>query len=105
MRRNYGEPLGADLYGDVDQVDDDEHEPLDLGRAFSDFVTLGRIGLAMHRASNAEPAPSSPGMIDMVQVAPGVYARKPTDRPRKLNPLSRLERLERAFDQLRKEIR
>lgn len=110
-RRNYGEPLPGDLYGDVDQVDD-EDEPLErefdrvgLGQAFRDVLTLGRIGLALHRATAEQPPPSSPGMIDMVEISPGVFARRPTDRPRQQNPISRIAHIHRAFAVLRKEIR
>lgn len=102
MRRipNYGEPIG-ELDGDDDQVDELELERVDLGQAFRDFVTIGKIGLAMHRATARSR--HEDGVIDMVEVSPGIFAREP-GRPRRVNPMSQIERLERAFDALRKGI-
>ena len=98
---NFGEPIEYDDDDELDQVDDQVDDELDLGQAFRDFVSIGRLGLALAKGTRETRA--EPGVIDMVEVAPGVFAPRPPAR-RARNPIERLERIEREFSRLKREV-
>lgn len=100
-----GEPI--EYEPELDQVDedldDDERAPeLELGQAWRDFVALGRFGMALQQAT---PRRAEPGVIDMVEVAPGIYARRQNPRPTEGGPLGRIDAIQRAFARLQRDFR
>lgn len=66
------------------------------GRAFE------RIGQRLHDDAGVEESDSPLGVIDMVEVAPGVY-QAPAPRPRRVRPRNLFEQLER-FEQVSDEL-
>jgi hypothetical protein len=48
---NLGEPLGYEP--DLDLVDDDEHDRVELGQTFAELLDMGRLGLAIARATSS----------------------------------------------------
>ena len=97
--------LADDGVEDLDDLDelDDEHAPeLELGQAWRDFVALGRFGMALQQAT---PRRAEPGVIDMVEVAPGIYARRQNPSRPEGGPLGRIDAIQRAFARLQKDFR
>jgi hypothetical protein len=95
-----GEPIDFDP--ELDLVDDGADAPeLQLGQVWRDFVALGRFGMALQKAT---PRPTEPGVIDMVEVAPGIYARRKNPGPVQGGPLGRINAIHRAFARLQKDF-
>jgi hypothetical protein len=98
-----GEPIQYEP--DLDLVDDDDDRTeFELGQAWREFVALGRIGIALSQAAprlaaqwRAVDRRDEPGVIDMIEVAPGVFARKKNPSPARGGPLGRIGRIQRAF--------
>ena len=89
-RVNVGEPLDAFEVAT---------RPVDVRRVLNDLATLGRIGAML----NAPPQRTDPNVIEMREVAPGVFARAENPRRRPApGPLGKLQRLERAVAELRR---
>ena len=79
--------------------------PIDVRRTLNELRMLGEIGAVLQRSRREESR--DPNVIDMQEVAPGVFARAPVPKPRPHapGPLGKLQRLERVFAQVRREVR
>lgn len=76
--------------------------PIDLGQVLSELEMLGHIGVALTQPPRPEP---EPGVIEMEEIAPGVFARQTGPvRRAEPGPVQRLRRMHRQFAQLRREI-
>ena len=93
---NVGEPLERGLLEQTDEYD----SMLDRAQnALDTLHGLGRIATALQRSTR----PSDPNTIDMVEVAPGVFARKP-ERPTMPGPLGRAQHALNTYRDLRQEV-
>jgi len=73
--------------------------PINVRQVLGDLATLGRIGAVL--AAPPPPRPQ-PGVIEMREVAPGVFARD--DNPPRRRPRSPLERIEHALAELKRGV-